>query len=58
MEKQLSELAHGDSFEFKGKSYVKLREVVTHEGYGHVVFDCKDEHGGHRPFRDDTEVSV
>lgn len=56
MKVQLQELNLGDNFKFQDQIYVKLKEVNTNEEYEHKIFNCKDELGRHRPFRDDTEV--
>lgn len=54
----LGDLDKHEQFIFHKEVWTKLRKVRSHSGieHPHDIFDCMNEEGRHRPFRDDVEV--
>jgi len=55
---KVSELEKGEKFVYAKREWTRLRRLkkANNEKWPYDIYDCMDEDGRHRPFRDDVEV--
>lgn len=54
---KLSDLYIGEKFRYNNQLFTKGKKINGHSKYPNDIFDCFDQDGKHRPFREDTDVS-
>ena len=54
----LKDLDKHEKFAFNKEVWTKLNRVNSHTKHEHDIFDCMNEEGRHRPFRDDVDVKA